>query len=376
VRFPCLTRSGAIKDNTKMKKTYTIILVTLVILFPLKGYSQESVVKFNETYELANIILSLTEYCKTDKYEVNKNTPYYQEVIAHFDSYKNHPLISNVNYSRELWDKLLSFRTDAVAFEFDNNGSLIRKHKFYAMGKEINEFENNKSLIEDFAKKSDFREFYANKTEYLDSLKVLYDSSLFIPKVTSFLAREFKTSVRISNQIIVSPLVGRMHCQRYFDNMSTSFIGIPEYIFTSKKTSDISEEDLASGIHMFFTEIDHDYVNPASEKFKKKLKKYFIPSLWDKGSGYENHKNATFNEYMTWAVYDVFVKENFPNVADKVIIEWHSVNVSRGFFASHKFGEKLVELYQNKSETENIIDLYPKLLNWCLEVSANISKNN
>lgn len=150
-----------------MKTAYSIIFITLVLLFAVKAHSQESVVKFNETYELANIILSLTEYGKTDRNEVNKNTAYYQEVLAHFDTYKSHPLISKVNYSRELWDKLLSFRTDAVAFEFDPNGNLHRKHKFYAMGKEINEFEDNKALIEDFARKSGFREFYAKKRDTL-----------------------------------------------------------------------------------------------------------------------------------------------------------------------------------------------------------------
>jgi hypothetical protein len=358
-----------------MRLKQTIILISLFILRATSVYSQESVVKLSETYELANIILSLTEYCKSDKNEVNKNTSYYQEVNAHFDKFTNHPLIEKVNYSRELWDRLLSFRTDAVAFEFDNTGSLIRKHKFYAMGKEINEFEKHISLIEDFARKSEFRKFYTEKKGYLDSLVALYESSLYIPTVISFLSTEFKTSVAISNQIIVSPLVGRMHCQRYFDKKSTSFISIPEYIFVSKQLNDITEENVASGIHMFFTEVDHDYVNPASNKNRKQLKKTFDPKIWDKGSGYEDYQNATFNEYMTWAVYDIFVKKYFPNSADKVIEEWHQINVSRGFIASQKFGKKLVELYQNKSGTENIVDLYPKLMNWCMETSPNLDNN-
>lgn len=337
----------------------------------MQAHSQTSIVKFNETYELANIILSLTEYGKADKNEINKDTPYYQAVITHFDKHKNHPLITKVNYSRELWDKLLSFRTDAVAFEFDVNGTLHRKHKFYAMGKEINEFENNKALIEDFAQKTGFRAFYKSKDTYFNQLRNLYDSSLYIPKVNEFLSKEFNTSVKVNQQIIVSPLVGRMHCQRNFENKSTSFISIPDYIFTAKKISDISEEEIASGIHMFFTEVDHDYVNPATNQFKKELKKSFITNDWDHKSGYETHKNATFNEYMTWAVYDIFVKKNFPTVADKVIAEWHKINASRGFFASQKFGEKLLELYFNKSDKEIIIDLYPKLLNWCLETPKN-----
>lgn len=351
-----------------MKSIATIFLLMLSLQTAMKANLNEPFVKFNETYELANIILAITDYGKSDKNEVNKQSAYYQEVIAYFDKYSNHPVLKKVNYSREKWDKLLSFRTDAVAFEFDNNGKLHRKHKFYSMGKKINEFENNLLLIEDFAEKSDFRKFYKEKQEYFKNLQILYENSLYIEQVESFLSKEFKLTVPAKHQIIVSPLVGRMHCQRTFNNLSTSFINIPDYILSATSLQDIDETRIASGIHMFFTEIDHDYVNPASMKYKKIIKKNFIPKNWDTGSGYEKSKHGTFNEYMTWAVYDIFVKEKFPKIADEVINEWHKVNISRGFFASQIFGQELAKLYGSKNEGENIIDLYPKLLNWCAEV--------
>ncbi|HMS30070.1 MAG TPA: DUF4932 domain-containing protein [Saprospiraceae bacterium] len=334
--------------------------------------AQEHIVKFNETYELANIILALTDYGKADKNEINKNSPYYQEVLAYFDKYSNHPVVQKVNYSRKLWDKLLSFRTDAVAFEFTKEDKLYRKYKFYSMGKKINEFELNLELIEDFAKKSEFRRFYNEKSEYFDNLQFMYEKSLYIKEVESFLSKEFKINIKAKHQIIVSPLVGRMHCQRPFNNLSTSFINIPDYIFSAKNLNDIDEDKIASGLHMFFTEIDHDYINPTSIKFKKEIKKKFNPKNWDKGSGYEKSKNGTFNEYMTWAVYDIFIKRYFPKVSDKAISEWHKVNAGRGFYASQIFGQKLAILYVQKNENETLVDLYPKLLNWCGEVSDNL----
>lgn len=350
-------------------KPIIIILLTLLSNLRVSASNQhEPIVKFNETYELANVILALTDYGKADKNEINKNSTYYQEVLAYFDKHSNHPILKKANYSRELWDKLLSFRTDAVAFEFDDNGKLHRKHKFYSMGKKINEFENNLELVEDFARMSDFRRFYKDKKPYFDSLQSLYESSLYFPQAEAFLSKEFKITNTSKHQIIVSPLVGRMHCQRLFNNTSTSFINIPDYIFNAKKLGDIDETNIATGIHMFFTEIDHDYVNPTTSKFKKAVKKNFIPAKWDKGSGYEKLNDATFNEYMTWAVYDVFIRKAYPLVADKVISDWHEVNISRGFFASQIFGQKLAELYENKNENETIQDLYPKLLNWCAEI--------
>lgn len=352
-----------------MKSVYFLLLLFIFIQVAEAQNSSDAIVKFNETYELANIILALTEYGKTDKNEVSKNTTYYQEVIAYFDQYSTHPLIAKVNYSREKWDKLLSFRTDAVAFEFDSERKLHRTEKFYAMGKEIHEFEDHLELITDFAQKSGFLNFYSQHKSLYDSLQNIYEKSLMIPEVVNFLSREFRMSLKTKHQIIVSPLVGRMHCQRYFNKKSTSFINIPYYLYNAKSVNDISRENLLSGLHMFFTEIDHDYVNPTTFKYKKLYKQNFIPTKWDKGSGYEKSTFATFNEYMTWAVYDIFIQLNFPEAEDKIIREWHEVNSSRGFFASQFFAAKLSELYAQKSAEETIADFFPAMLNWCGEVA-------
>lgn len=337
----------------------------------LAKYKQR-IVQFNESYELANIILSLTEYGKLDKYEVNKNTKYYQEINDYFAPVANHPVLDSVNYSREKWDKLLGFRTDAVAFCFDKKGVLKRKYKFYSMGKEINEFEENLVLIQDFVEKSNFRAFYHQKKPFFDSIAKLYEESLMINDVEEFLNDEFELNVKSKHRIIVSPLVGRMHCQRYFNKASTSFINIPDYLYGITSIEDISDSDIASGIHMFFTEIDHDYVNPTTRKFKNEYRQNFDQSKWDKESGYGEWEMAVFNEYMTWAVYDIFITKHFPDIASSVINDWHEVNVSRGFYVSKLFGEKLFEMYLRKGKEENIRDLYPKFLLWCKAVEDDL----
>ena len=353
-------------------------LITLILLLTFvqaSGHAQgpeTHIVKFSETYELANIILALTPYCREDKNEVNKYSAYYREVMTRFDQYSGHPAVQAANYSREAWDQLLSFRTDAVAFAFDGNGKLHRQHKFYAMGKEINAFEDHLPLVEDFARVSGFREFYKEKRPYFDSLRARYESTLFVPEIEAFLAKEFKVTPPDRPQIIVSPLVGRMHCQRTVDGVATSFISIPDYVFDTGNIAGLDEADLAIGLHMFFTEIDHDYVNPASSRYKKRIRRQFDPARWDKGSGYADFKLATFNEYMTWAVYDIFIRQHFPAVADQVIPQWHAINIGRGFFASRLFGEKLQDLYNQKAPDAAIVDLYPDLLNWCMRAENDL----
>lgn len=353
-------------------KYYILALFLIIGKIGLTKNNNLQVVQFNETYELANIILALTDYGKKDRNEVYKQTKYYGQVMEYFNSVSHHPILEKVNYSREKWDKLLSFRTDAVAFSFDKNGQLYRKYKFYSMGKEINEFEENLDLIQDFVNKSNFRSFYFQKKSFLDSIAVLYQESLMINEIKSFLIQEFQIKSNEKNRIIVSPLVGRMHCQRYFNKAATSFINVPDYLYNISEVKEISEKDIASGIHMFFTEVDHDYVNPTTKKFNKEYQQYFDQKKWDKGSGYGDWEMAVFNEYMTWAVYDLFITINFPQIANTVIEDWHEVNEARGFFASRLFGQKLLELYLNKGDGEYIRDMYPKLFLWCKEVENNL----
>lgn len=351
-----------------MKKILFLLSILAFNQIIFAKSKDQEIVQFNESYELANIILALTEYGKSDKLEVNKNTDYYQQVLTYFSPVSNHPLLEKVNYSREKWDTLLSFRTDAAAFSFDNDNKLYRKHKFYSMGKEINAFEKNIDLIQDFIVKSNYREFYSKQKPYFDSISQLYEESLMINKIEKFLIREFETNSKSNHRIIVSPLVGRMHCQRYFNKASTSFINIPDYLYDINNINQISDKDIASGLHMFFTEIDHDYVNPITKKYKKLHSVNFTTSKWDKNSGYGNWDRAVFNEYMTWAVYDIFILNSFPKVDKKVLLEWHEVNISRGFYASSLFSKKLVELYMNKEKEETICSLYPKLILYCKEV--------
>jgi hypothetical protein len=78
--------------------------------------------EYPEVYELANIILALTDYGIEDPWEVQKNSDYYDAMREWFDPFRDHPIIQSANYSREQWEHYLSFRTDAYAFIFNEDG--------------------------------------------------------------------------------------------------------------------------------------------------------------------------------------------------------------------------------------------------------------
>ena len=76
---------------------------------------------------------------------------------------------------------------------------------------------------------------------------------------------------------------------------------------------------------------------------------------------------------MTWAVYDWFLKEHFPQYADSIALQWHYQNASRGFIASELFARKLLALAA-KNKGRKLESLYRPLLRWCKEVENQISQ--
>lgn len=75
---------------------------------------------------------------------------------------------------------------------------------------------------------------------------------------------------------------------------------------------------------------------------------------------------------MTWAVYDLFLDEYFPEYAKKLSTFWQYQNASRGFFAQNLFSEKLKELYRN-NEGKKFQNIYKPLLKWTKEIETTIT---
>lgn len=334
----------------------------------------ESPVRLSETYELANIILALTDYGKTDPWEVSQQSAYYGEVRAYFDRYSNHPLLTKVNYSRQQWERYLSFRTDAYAFAFDSANHLVRRVTFQA-NKGFNPFEENLDLVEDFVRATGFRQFYRDHLPYVQGLSRAYLASQRYPDMLYFLESELgKRSDIFSYAFVVSPLVGRMNCHRMVAGVGTDFSTLPNFLLTDKVAQTASEEAIASGAHMLFTELDHAFVNSLTEQHRALVKANFVNSQWDSGSGYEKDSLATFNEYMTWAVYDLFVQQYFPAVAAKVSTDWMLQNETRGFYASALFNGELARLYHRRKPGQTLKDLYPVFIKRLGSLKASLRK--
>lgn len=346
-------------------KKHCLATALLLLFFATKTTAQNNPVRVehSETYELANVILALTDYGIADEFEVQKATPYYGVVMDFFQPMRTHPLLKEVNYSREKWADYLSFRTDAYAFEFDAQGKIRRKFEFYANGGR-KPFDDQLALVQDFAEKSRFRQFYQNHRSYYDEIVARYLSYYMVKEMQTFLNEEFgRFEQNEQALVVISPLVNRMNCHRNLPgNVAADFATLGMALITGSPTDEVGRAEQATDIHTLLTEMDHGYVNPVSEQYAKQLEQQFNYLRWDNESGYTGAD--CFNEYMTWAVYDLFTLRHFPEVADSINRNWHYQNSNRGFPASSLFGKKLRELYAQRKNGERVKDLYPKILAW------------
>ncbi len=350
-----------------MKKVLFIALTLLT----LNCYAQDNIkIEMKESYELSNIILALTQYGRTDRWDVQKVTPYYDDVLKYFEPVKNHPLLDSVNYSRAEWKKFLGFRTDMYAFSFDQNGKLKRDYPFNSFGPI--EVDKNIDLINDFVLKSNYRQFYKNHKNFYDKIISNYKEYYFVNKSIQFLDKvaEKSNNESLKNYVIaISPLVGGQNCHRDVDRTTTvDFPNISKDLILGNLENDYCTRIVEN--HTLFTEMDHGYINPISDKYEKLITSNFNLTKWDKESGYPGINS--FNEYMTWAVYDLFIKENFPEVADSIALQWQYQNASRGFIAQNLFAKKVSELYFKQKGNRSIENIYKPLLKWCKDVENKI----
>lgn len=329
-------------------------------------------IEYPETYALSNIVLALTPYGQNDPWQVRKDFPYYDTMMAHFAPFSNHPLIDTVNYSRPRWKEYLSFRTDAYAFSFDDNGVLVRTSDFQSF--DVTPFDDHLDLIEDFARVSGFRAYFQAQAGYRKGVVNAYRNQYMLEDMRDFLSDEFGAFFSEKEyKVVLSPFVYAQNLHRDIDSLTTAdFPTLPPSIVLGR--SEMSEEELAREVHTLFTEMDHGYVDPTTARFDELVTASFDEALWADDSGYEGYSNAVFNEYMTWAVYDLFVQQFFPEYAEEMSLYWHFQNASRGFPYSYHFAQKLKQLYQDKAPGQQVSDLYPDLLAWTKTEQRTLSK--
>ena len=329
-----------------------------------------------EVYELANIILYLSD-CSDRTANQPYNSGYDKDVEEYFTPFKNHKLIKVLNNQcakNDYWSIYYGFRENSISFRFID-GSLVYdtpyKHVFYDnSGIFGGNFRNVLYLIQDFADRSNFREFYSKNREYYNHLIDRQIDLLPIKNMWTWLENEFPQRMD-AYKIVFSPLIGGSHSTQKFQKgfwrepdfqECLIFINSSERIDSNQAYSEKVKEGLMSGI--VFTEIDHNYVNPTSDKFVPQIKNLIKnKDFWASKAAQRNYNNeyAIFNEYMTHSVFCLYIMENYSEENAELIIDRRiKLMERRGYHKFEQFNNRLLRIMENNDLT--IYDSYGRIL--------------
>lgn len=322
-----------------------------------------------EVQELVHIVFCLTPFGLASDEIIDKQTEYYKEVMSHFSDFKDDKVVKKINQQlrRGRYSRL---KMDAVGFHF--NGDEIEKSPYYP---QLNWDDKNWLVkyipdLEEFAQKSDFKNFYKKHLPFYNKEVELLKEQLAVRKQWQWLESKFNNRYQ-SYRITFSPLVGGTHSTNRFKE--NDFRQAIMFIQSGIQPEDYKDKYTAKQVEglmgrIVFTEIDHNYVNPLSDKFQKEINEAFNEvSDWNTGKYGYSSPMATFNEYMTHSLYSLFVLDNYSKVDAELIIGKHEELMveRRGFYRYKEFNQLLIETYQNspsKTMEEFYKTIIPKLL--------------
>lgn len=375
--------------KTIFNKTTAILFGILNVFVLQKSFAQtrtdQSVVlevgnviyETPKAYELMHIAIALTDTTivsngyNVHKEIINKNGNYYKEVMQHFAAYSNHKLIQELNKKLRKSATNVIYNTQKGNNLNFKNGQLEKiKIMPWIFRTYINLKAINKKTIEDFARVSNFESFYAQHQAYYTNELKMVQACSDVNNQQKWLETEFPSKYN-NYRIIVSPLMGSTHFTKRFKFKGNRkcIMWVSSY---NGNQDEIKESEKAFYTGIVMTEIDHNYVNPVSKKYKSELKKIMggaNRSKWTNGGASNHYASgyAVFNEYMTHAVYLLYIQQHFEakilQSTEKTKIE--GMIKRRKFIKFAEFYEQLKQLNQNRQTNETLTDLYPKMLEWC-----------
>jgi hypothetical protein len=332
----------------------------------------KTIIEVPEVYELINIIFALTEYGKTDA--IHKNTDYYKTVMDRFTPYNQDAAVKAADSLLKLSPEFFYHRLKMDSYAYIFSGNKIKNGGIYdrVSWGEKNELDYYIPLLEAFAEKSRFREFYKSQAAYYASLKKDYTNNVDVAGMKSWLSKQFPTTKYSAIKVIFSPLVGWNQSANFFnDNGFTEAQAHVNFPFTDEKGKN-QALNIIKGQRMMiaFTEINHAYLNPEADKYQKTISDAFKDlSKWitsgKPSAGYDNAL-VCFEEYMNYGLVTLY----YSNIFDKKTFETLNATIqrnmvsSRGFQQFKEFDQELLRLYQNRKPGQTVADLFPAIISW------------
>lgn len=337
----------------------------------------KSTVQVNEVKELLIIMLAITDFGLENDDMFEQKGDYYQRVLKHFKPYKDEPIIKTMD-SLLMKNPLeyIFFTGNAQTYTLKND--ILIPSKIYLLPAdkvanvkiEINPITTYKAEIEAFVKKSHFTDFYKSEKPFYNKIISDYEQFSNLRRQWDWLEKNFEQKIN-SYTVYTSALINGLNYTGGYEN--NNFHLIEMVLPTIQKEEGRSEKNNeAFNTRSMFTEIDHNYVEKPSVKYKSELnstlkdrEKWVNTKTY--GTEYYPDGFKVFNEYMTYGVFILYAEEIYKGdtkLLQEINNEVNAVMIERGFIKMKEFNEELKNL-RNKNKKKKIDQLYPELIKWC-----------
>jgi hypothetical protein len=355
------------------------VLINADLPYEMPQFSPEYVAEYNgkpffeipEVYELMMVAKSFSDFSLTHKnYSTNSETAYFREVAQYFAPFKDHSVVKKLNTGIKTIHDDYIYRENCYAFTFDANGKIVSKNIYLGIVDGLVGFNKVKELLpdlQDFAEKSNFRQFFKNHQTHYQNLVDAQKAVMPVKKMQDWLEARFPARYN-SMGVIFSPLTGGNHRTENFvtPTFKQALLFVSFADFDKNRFNNAQIEGLASRI--VFTEIDHNYVNLITNKYALEMKTAIGDwKKWNNPSGNSSTYDTpylTFNEYMTFGVFSIYAQETF-NKTDFAVInaETEALMRNRGFNRFSNFNKEILRLYAENAKM-GVDNLYLKMFEW------------
>ncbi|GAB3740715.1 DUF4932 domain-containing protein [Spirosoma lituiforme] len=329
-----------------------------------------------ETFELANIAMALTEVGQKDPNMIEQSGDYFSRVQHYFAPVTKHPLILRLNQQLKTGGNNFynGVRQNAYIMALNPQGMPTQVGIYAAMWPGVNDMAEHADQWADFVQQSGFRQFYqANQPFYQQDIATVR-RLLPVKQMQTWLESQFPGIVYNGQKVIFSPLISGDHATQKFtdqDYQECLMFICDAKGYDHKTYSDAQIEGLYSGI--VFTEIDHNFVNPTSDKHLTAINEAFNDrQKWTRKGDSDHYGSAydVFNEYMTHSLHLLYINDRYSaDVYQLVRADRIKLNADqRGFYRIEAFLNELQRLYKAKGPTQTVADLYIPLLAWAKRV--------
>lgn len=351
----------------------------------IRTHKGKTFVNIPQVSELVNILMVLHPHAERDDNMFDTESAYYQRVKAYFEPFRNHPAVDTIRkyitqprlnreqmvylFPQESYMYYYALKMNAVSYYFDKNGRIKNDQIIRQVGIDwATDFDPMKdvAVFEDFAKKSNFLTFYNQNKSYYEELLATYMRLNPIERMQNWLTKKFGFGFD-SYMIFFSPLNKGAQAATSFraKDFKQTFMFVCK-VSDNQQFSPQMNELLASWI--VFTEIDHNYVNPTSDKMLPAINEAFSDrKKWAVGQVADAYPDpyTVFNEYMTFGLMSLYAHDFYSAEDVNAFLPRleQMMQNTRGFVRFSEFNRVLLEKYKENTQIP-MKNLFEFMLDW------------